>query len=102
MGRKKPTNPVLWYVFLGSRGGENRANIMRLLLRHPYNAHQLCKELSVDYKTILHHLRVLEENRFVVAITDKRYSKAFSVTPEFLAVEEEFGEIWEQFGNKPI
>jgi predicted ArsR family transcriptional regulator len=37
---------------------------MRLKAR-PMNAHQLSKELDIDYKTVRHHLEVLEKNGLV-------------------------------------
>lgn len=32
------------------------------------NANRLCQELGVDYKTVRHHLKVLEENGLVERI----------------------------------
>lgn len=44
-----------------------RAEIVGLLERRPYNAHELSRLLGVDYKTARHHLRVLVENGLLVA-----------------------------------
>ncbi|NHN48777.1 winged helix-turn-helix transcriptional regulator [Halostella sp. JP-L12] len=56
---------VLWYVFTGTRGGENRARILRALDERPRNANQLAEDLDLDYKTIRHHLDVLRDNEIV-------------------------------------
>lgn len=53
---------VLWYVLTGTRGGANRARIIRALDERPRNANQLAEELDLDYKTVRHHLDVLVEN----------------------------------------
>jgi len=56
---------VLWYVLTGTRGGSNRARILRVIDERPRNANQLAEELDLDYKTVRHHLEVLEENDVV-------------------------------------
>lgn len=53
---------VLWYVLTGTRGGTNRVRILRALDERPRNANQLAEDLELDYKTVRHHLDVLEEN----------------------------------------
>jgi len=56
---------ALWYVLVGSRGGLNRARILRKLDERPRNANQLAEELDLDYKTVRHHLDVLVDNDIV-------------------------------------
>jgi len=56
---------VLWYVLTGTRGGRNRARILRALDERPRNANQLAEDLDLDYKTVRHHLEVLEDNNVV-------------------------------------
>lgn len=53
---------VLWYVLTGTRGGENRVRILQALDERPRNANQLAEDLDLDYKTVRHHLDVLEDN----------------------------------------
>ncbi len=50
---------ALWYVLSGTRGGANRARILRALDERPRNANQLAEDLDLDYKTVRHHLEVL-------------------------------------------
>lgn len=56
---------VLWYVFTGTRGGPNRARILRAVEQRPRNTNQLADALELDYKTVQHHLEVLLENDIV-------------------------------------
>jgi len=62
---------VLWYVFASTRGGENRARLLRAIDEQPRNANRLAEALDLDYTTIRHHLDVLEENNIVTASGDE-------------------------------
>jgi predicted transcriptional regulator len=62
---------LLWYLFAGSRGGNNRINIIVLLKERPYNMNQLAEALGLDYKAIQHHIVVLEKNNLVSKIGEK-------------------------------
>lgn len=56
---------VLWYVLTGTRGGSNRVRLLRAIDERPRNANQLADALDLDYKTIRHHLDVLQENGII-------------------------------------
>ncbi|MGI0024931.1 MAG: ArsR family transcriptional regulator, partial [Nitrososphaera sp.] len=45
---------LLWFLFAGSRGGDNRIRIIDLLKDQPYNINQLAEALGVDYKAVQH------------------------------------------------
>jgi DNA-binding transcriptional ArsR family regulator len=62
---------LLWYLFAGSRGGNNRIRIIDLLKERPYNMNQLAEALGLDYKAIQHHIMVLEKNNLVSKIGEK-------------------------------
>jgi DNA-binding transcriptional ArsR family regulator len=62
---------VLWYLLGGTRGGPLRARILRLLRERPLNRNQLAKRLDVDYKTVQHHLEVMNENKVVHSSGDE-------------------------------
>jgi DNA-binding transcriptional ArsR family regulator len=53
---------VLWWLIGGARGGKNRLRIIETLREEPMNANQLSNALDLDYKTVRHHLELLEEN----------------------------------------
>jgi len=61
---------VLWWLLGGSRGGRNRLRILRTLEAQPMNTNQLSKELDLNYKTVQHHLEILEENTIVTTQGD--------------------------------
>jgi predicted transcriptional regulator len=62
---------LLWFLFAGSRGGENRIKIINLLKEGPYNTNQLAEEMGLDYKAIQHHMTVLEKNNMVTKTGEK-------------------------------
>ena len=62
---------LLWFLFAGSRGGENRIRIIDLLKNQPYNMNQLAEALGLDYKAIQHHIGVLEKNNMVTRAGEK-------------------------------
>jgi len=62
---------LLWYLFAGSRGGENRIRIIDALRERPQNMNQLADSLGVDYKAVQHHIRVLEKNNMVTKTGEK-------------------------------
>lgn len=61
---------LLWWLIGGSRGGRNRLRIVRTLQERPMNTNQLSEELELNYKTVQHHLEVLEENDIVTTQGD--------------------------------
>jgi predicted ArsR family transcriptional regulator len=53
---------ALWYLFAGTRGGANRARIVRSLTERPKNANQLADDVGVAYNTVRHHLDMLTDH----------------------------------------
>lgn len=83
---------VLWYVLGGSRGGENRARIIAELRKRPMNMNQLAERLSVDYRTVTHHIGVLVSNSLVMSQGEK-YGAMYFLTPRLEAGLRAFDEI---------
>lgn len=70
---------TLWYLLTATRGGPNRARIVRELAERPRNANQLAEALGVGYKTVRHHLDTLQEHGVVESGGDD-YGKLYFVT----------------------
>ena len=88
---------LLWWLFTGTRGGLNRAKIVKLLYDRPYNANQLAEVLKLDYKTIKHHIGVLLKNDIIIESSEgQHYGKLFFMTPFMENNEELFLSIWEK------
>ena len=86
---------LLWYVLAGSRGGPNRARIINLLRREPYNINKISEALQVHYRVAEHHIRALEKNH-LVSSAGERYGKLYFLSPEMEAHLSIFDEIWRQ------
>jgi DNA-binding transcriptional ArsR family regulator len=67
---------VLWQALAGTRGGPNRARILRALDEQPQNANQLAEKFDLAYNTVRHHLEVLEENK-IVQSSDADYGTVY-------------------------
>ena len=72
---------VLGWLIAGTRGGSSRAKIIRALKESPQNANQLANLIGKDYRTIRHHLRVLEKNKLIISAGDK-YAATYFLSPE--------------------
>jgi predicted transcriptional regulator len=62
---------LLWYLFAGSKGGENRVKIINLLQETPLNINRMAEVLNLDYKAVQHHVEVLEKNNLVSHMGEK-------------------------------
>ena len=91
---------LLWYLVAGTKGGETRGKIIELLNKNPSNANKIADTLKLDYKTVRHHLEVLEKNNIITAINKGKYGAVYFLTDDMKANYDLFGGIWEQFGKK--
>ncbi len=62
---------LLWYLFAGSKGGENRIKIIKLLQDTPLNINRMAEVLNLDYKAVQHHVDVLQKNNLVSRMGEK-------------------------------
>jgi DNA-binding transcriptional ArsR family regulator len=92
---------LLWWLIAGSMGGMNRARIIHLLREQPRNAHALTQELRLDYKTVRHHLEVLEKNGLVTTL-GPNYGKMYCLSSLLEQHAQVFDEIWAKVGHKEI
>ena len=93
---------LLWYLLGGTRGGPTRAEILNTLRERPLNANQLAETLKVDYKTIQHHLRVLEENGLAAPSEKGAYGALIFLTPKMEEALPFLEEIWSKIGRTKI
>jgi predicted transcriptional regulator len=90
---------LLGWLVAGTRGGLTRAKIIIALKEAPQNANQLANLLNMDYRTIRHHLRILEKNRLIVSAGEGYGTTYFlsSVMDENYALFEEIvKKIWKK------
>ncbi len=93
---------LLWYLLGGTRGGPNRAEIIKTLQMRPCNANQLAETLRVDYKTVQHHIRILEENGLVSLANKGSYGAVLFLTAKMEEALPILDEIWSRIGTRKI
>ncbi|MCI4320117.1 MAG: winged helix-turn-helix domain-containing protein [Thermoplasmata archaeon] len=71
---------LMWYLLVGTRGGPNRQRILAELHRSPANAHRLASALALDYRTVRHHLKLLEENGVVARTVPGVYAPPYELS----------------------
>jgi predicted transcriptional regulator len=71
MANDPSTKRLMRFLFVGSRGGLNRLKIITILKETPLNTNQLAKDLGLDYKSIQHHIKILEKNNMITRIGEK-------------------------------
>lgn len=86
---------VLWWLILGTKGGINRAKIIKKLNERPYNAHQLTEQLNLSYRTIRHHIKILEDAQMIKS-SDQKYGKMYFLSEDMERNYDDFEMIWKQ------
>lgn len=94
-----PVKRLLWWLIAGTRGGRSRARIILSIRDAPKNANQLSEELGMEYKTVRHHLDVLQKNSLISSIGEG-YGTTYFLSSELEANYAAFEEIWERIGKK--
>jgi DNA-binding transcriptional ArsR family regulator len=93
--RVRPLKYLLGWLIAGTRGGVTRAKIIETLQENPQNANQLANLLGMDYRTIRHHLKILQKNRIITS-AGNGYGTTYFLSTE---MEENYG-IFEEILNK--
>jgi DNA-binding transcriptional ArsR family regulator len=91
---------LLWYLVAGTKGGETRGKIICFLKEKPSNANKIAEMLKLDYKTVRHHLEVLEKNNIIYSINKGNYGAVYFLSELMNASFNLFEEIWAKFGKK--
>jgi DNA-binding transcriptional ArsR family regulator len=94
-GHTRSLKYLLGWLITGTRGGPTRAKILEALKDKPQNANQFAVLLGMDYKTMRHHLDVLEKNRLIVSVGD-RYGVTYFLSQ---VMEDNYG-LFEEIKNK--
>jgi predicted transcriptional regulator len=87
------------YIFVGTRGGSNRIRIVELLKGEPLNPNRISEKLALDYKTIQHHIKILEENGVIVPSSKGTYGAIYFLTPYAEKHYEVMKSMWARFGQ---
>ena len=90
---------LLGWLIAGTRGGPTRAKIIYALKETPQNANQLATLLKMDYKTMRHHLEVLEKNKIITSVGD-RYGATYFLSQVMEENYVLFEEIVKKIGKK--
>jgi DNA-binding transcriptional ArsR family regulator len=90
---------LLGWLIAGTRGGPTRAKIIEALKESPQNANQLATLLKMDYKTMRHHLEVLEKNKIITSMGD-RYGATYFLSQVMEDNYVLFEEIVKKIGKK--
>ena len=90
---------MMVYIFVGSRGGQNRVRIVEMLRSEPSNPNRISEKLNLDYKTIQHHLKMLEQNSVLVASSKGSYGAVYFLTPYFERYFDAIRTMWARFGQ---
>jgi DNA-binding transcriptional ArsR family regulator len=95
----RPFKYVLGWLIAGTRGGLTRARIIEALKETPRNANQLAGLLGMDYRTIRHHIEVLEKNRIITS-AGEGYGTTYFLSPvmeeNYAMFEEIVHKIWKK------
>ena len=71
-------NQELVDLLIGREGGRTTVKIIDEILKIPKNANQLSKMLDLNYKTIIHHTKIMQEHEF---ITRNKFNKTYYFHP---------------------
>jgi len=85
---------LLFYLLAGTRGAFNRLLILRYLRQNPVNANKLATDLKLDYKTVQHHIKILEQNGLIVSSQKGSYGAVYFISPYMEAEYSILEEIW--------
>jgi DNA-binding transcriptional ArsR family regulator len=101
--RVRPLKYLLGWLIAGTRGGVTRAKIIETLRENPQNANQLANLLEMDYRTIRHHLKILQKNRIITS-AGNGYGTTYFLSAEleenYVVFEEILNKLWKKQKRK--
>lgn len=75
---------LTFWLLEGTKGGPTRIRLLSLLKKTPMNMHQLSKSAGLDYKSVEHHVNLLEKNG-LVECTGNGYGKVYFISDSLLS-----------------
>jgi len=90
---------ILWSIVTGTRGGVNRAKILNLLRNTPLNANKIASALKLDYKTVIHHVKILTKNDLIIK-SGETYGGIYALSPIMEDNQNTLEEIMGKIGTK--
>jgi DNA-binding transcriptional ArsR family regulator len=87
-----PTKRLLFWLLEGTKGGPTRIQLLSLLAKKPMNMRQLALAANLDYKTVEHHVRLLEKN-LIIEPMGPGYGKMYFISDLLLGEKEFMGRI---------
>ncbi len=75
---------LTFWLLEGTKGGPTRIRLLSLLEKRPMNMNQLSKSANLDYKSVEHHVGLLEKSGLVEPIGDG-YGKAYAISDSMLS-----------------
>ena len=72
---------------------------MEVILEAPMNTNQLRKTLDLDFRTVKHHLEVLENNDLITPM-GSHYGKMYFASEKLMENMEAFEEVWTGVSDK--
>jgi DNA-binding transcriptional ArsR family regulator len=95
----RPLKYLLGWLITGTRGGPTRARIIVTLKENPQNANQLATLLGMDYRTIRHHLNVLQKNKIITTVGEgygMTYFLSQTIEENYVVFEEIVKGLWKK------
>ena len=56
----------LYNLLIGRPGGKNTMRILDAIILKPQNANQLSKKLKLNYNTITHHIKIINDHEYII------------------------------------
>jgi len=88
---RDPLRLIIKWLLEGTRGGPMRGRILQVLRERPMNINQLAKTLNINYKTVMHHIEILEEHGLV-----RKLARGYGAPYTLTATAEDYWELIEE------